>query len=219
VTRRHVRRLVIERRVPCLPVGRFIRFDAADISAWLDRREGRHNLDQGPELAARAATSHHGPWPSPFCTSGCAGSCRSWPCPAGARWTKTSSLWSCVTRCAPSSANFTAVSSTEGPTAPSWLPSAGSFLGTEGRLSWSRQRRCSVGTERPDGGSGGHGGRRRGPGRPPMSPQLGRADRAPGPGEPYVGLCTHPGRAAKAPKGVRQGQRRVPLLGVVSASC
>jgi excisionase family DNA binding protein len=37
VTRRHVRRLVTERRVPFLRVGRFIRFDPADISVWLDR--------------------------------------------------------------------------------------------------------------------------------------------------------------------------------------
>ncbi len=37
VTRRHVRRLVTERRVPFLRVGRFIRFDPVDISTWLDR--------------------------------------------------------------------------------------------------------------------------------------------------------------------------------------
>lgn len=36
VTRRHVRRLVTERRVPFIRVGRFIRFDPAEISAWLD---------------------------------------------------------------------------------------------------------------------------------------------------------------------------------------
>jgi excisionase family DNA binding protein len=35
VTRRHVRRLVAERRVPFLRVGRFIRFDPAEIAAWL----------------------------------------------------------------------------------------------------------------------------------------------------------------------------------------
>jgi excisionase family DNA binding protein len=37
VTHRHVRRLVAERRVPLLRVGRFIRFDPGEISAWLDR--------------------------------------------------------------------------------------------------------------------------------------------------------------------------------------
>jgi excisionase family DNA binding protein len=36
VTQRHVRRLVTERRVPFLRVGRFIRFDAAEIAAWLN---------------------------------------------------------------------------------------------------------------------------------------------------------------------------------------
>lgn len=36
VTHRHVRRLVAERRVPFLRVGRFIRFDAAEIAAWLN---------------------------------------------------------------------------------------------------------------------------------------------------------------------------------------
>jgi excisionase family DNA binding protein len=36
VTRRHVRRLIDERRVPFLRVGRFIRFDPAEISVWLD---------------------------------------------------------------------------------------------------------------------------------------------------------------------------------------
>jgi excisionase family DNA binding protein len=36
VTHRHVRRLVNERRVPFLRVGRFIRFDPAKIATWLD---------------------------------------------------------------------------------------------------------------------------------------------------------------------------------------
>jgi excisionase family DNA binding protein len=33
---RHVRRLVAERRVPYLKVGRFVRFDPVEITAWLD---------------------------------------------------------------------------------------------------------------------------------------------------------------------------------------
>ncbi len=37
VTHRYVRRLVDERRVPFLRVGRFIRFGPDEISAWLDR--------------------------------------------------------------------------------------------------------------------------------------------------------------------------------------
>jgi len=36
VTPRHIRRLVAERRVPFLRVGRFIRFDPAKIATWLD---------------------------------------------------------------------------------------------------------------------------------------------------------------------------------------
>jgi hypothetical protein len=59
-----------------------------------------------------------------------------------------------VTRSGSWSANFTVGSGTEGPTAPSWLPSAASFLVTGGKLSWSRRRRCSVGTEEPEGASG-----------------------------------------------------------------
>ncbi len=37
VTHRHVRRLVDERRVPFLRVGRFIRFDPTEIADWLNR--------------------------------------------------------------------------------------------------------------------------------------------------------------------------------------
>jgi excisionase family DNA binding protein len=36
VSVRHVRRLIAERRVPHLRVGRFIRFDPADVTAWLN---------------------------------------------------------------------------------------------------------------------------------------------------------------------------------------
>ena len=36
VTPRHVRRLVAERRVPFLKWRRFVRFDPAEIAAWLD---------------------------------------------------------------------------------------------------------------------------------------------------------------------------------------
>jgi excisionase family DNA binding protein len=37
VSVRHVRRLVAEKRVPYLKVGKFVRFDSAEISSWLDR--------------------------------------------------------------------------------------------------------------------------------------------------------------------------------------
>jgi excisionase family DNA binding protein len=36
VTPRHIRRLVAERRIPYVKVGRFIRFDPADLESWLD---------------------------------------------------------------------------------------------------------------------------------------------------------------------------------------
>jgi excisionase family DNA binding protein len=36
VSTRHVRRLVAERRVPFLKVGKFVRFDPAEIWDWLD---------------------------------------------------------------------------------------------------------------------------------------------------------------------------------------
>jgi excisionase family DNA binding protein len=37
VTERHVRRLVDEDRIPYLKWGRLLRFDPAEIDAWLDR--------------------------------------------------------------------------------------------------------------------------------------------------------------------------------------
>jgi excisionase family DNA binding protein len=39
---RHVRRLVAERRVPYLKVGRFVRFDPVEIAAWLDDQRRGH---------------------------------------------------------------------------------------------------------------------------------------------------------------------------------
>jgi excisionase family DNA binding protein len=36
VTRRHVQRLVSERRIPFIKVGRFVRFDPASLNVWLD---------------------------------------------------------------------------------------------------------------------------------------------------------------------------------------
>ena len=37
VSLRHIRRLIAERRVPYLKVGWLVRFDPAEITAWLDR--------------------------------------------------------------------------------------------------------------------------------------------------------------------------------------
>jgi excisionase family DNA binding protein len=39
VTPRFVRRLIAERRIPYVKVGKFVRFDRADLDVWLD--EGR----------------------------------------------------------------------------------------------------------------------------------------------------------------------------------
>lgn len=36
VSERHVRRLVFEERIPYFKVGRFVRFDTAEIGAWLE---------------------------------------------------------------------------------------------------------------------------------------------------------------------------------------
>lgn len=38
VTERFVRRLVDERRIPFLKIGRFIRFDPADVTVWIDEQ-------------------------------------------------------------------------------------------------------------------------------------------------------------------------------------
>jgi excisionase family DNA binding protein len=38
VTTRHIRRLVGERRIPFLKVGKFVRFDPAELDVWLDQR-------------------------------------------------------------------------------------------------------------------------------------------------------------------------------------
>jgi excisionase family DNA binding protein len=45
VNHRHIRRLVAEGRIPYLKWGHLLRFDGADIEAWLDRaRKGPPNL-------------------------------------------------------------------------------------------------------------------------------------------------------------------------------
>jgi excisionase family DNA binding protein len=48
ITVRHVRRLVAERRVPYLKVGRLVRFDTSEVTQWLDSRRRpsvRQDLD------------------------------------------------------------------------------------------------------------------------------------------------------------------------------
>jgi excisionase family DNA binding protein len=38
VTRRHVQRLVAERRIPFLKIGRFVRFDPSELNVWLEQQ-------------------------------------------------------------------------------------------------------------------------------------------------------------------------------------
>jgi excisionase family DNA binding protein len=38
VTPRHIQRLVAERRIPYVKIGRFVRFDRAELSVWLDQQ-------------------------------------------------------------------------------------------------------------------------------------------------------------------------------------
>ena len=38
VTPRHIQRLVAERRIPYLKIGRFVRFDRAELDLWLDEQ-------------------------------------------------------------------------------------------------------------------------------------------------------------------------------------
>jgi excisionase family DNA binding protein len=49
ITERHVRRLVAERRIPFVKVGRFVRFDPVDIVEWIDAaRVPERELSQRP---------------------------------------------------------------------------------------------------------------------------------------------------------------------------
>jgi excisionase family DNA binding protein len=47
VSIRHIRWLIAERRVPYLKVGRFVRFDPAEIAAWLDDARHPQRLSHG----------------------------------------------------------------------------------------------------------------------------------------------------------------------------
>ncbi len=53
VTRRHVQRLVAERRIPFLKIGRFVRFDPAELNVWLDQQRVE---------AARPGPRDYTPW-------------------------------------------------------------------------------------------------------------------------------------------------------------
>jgi excisionase family DNA binding protein len=53
VTNRFVRRLVAERRIPFVKVGKFVRFDPAEISQWIDRRRVEPRRGGARECASR----------------------------------------------------------------------------------------------------------------------------------------------------------------------
>jgi excisionase family DNA binding protein len=47
VTRRHVQRLVAERRIPFLKIGRFVRFDQVALRTWIDQQRVEPASDRG----------------------------------------------------------------------------------------------------------------------------------------------------------------------------
>ncbi len=55
ITPRHIRRLVAERRIPYVKVGRFVRFDPSSVMSWLDgaRREPGDVWDGVPRRHSR----------------------------------------------------------------------------------------------------------------------------------------------------------------------
>jgi excisionase family DNA binding protein len=55
VSERHVRRLVADRRIPFVKVGHYVRFDHADVIAWIDRQAVRVAEDRVPGSAGRVS--------------------------------------------------------------------------------------------------------------------------------------------------------------------
>ena len=53
VTERFVRRLVAERRIPYLKIGKYVRFDPDDLDAWLDQRRFRPKSETPRPLVDR----------------------------------------------------------------------------------------------------------------------------------------------------------------------
>ena len=53
ITNRFVRRLVAERRIPFVKVGKFVRFDPVEISQWIDRQRVEPRRAGAREYAAR----------------------------------------------------------------------------------------------------------------------------------------------------------------------
>jgi len=57
VTPRHIRRLVAERRIPFLKVGRFMRFDPSDVARWLDQTRRQARSSRGSPSTGQAVTA------------------------------------------------------------------------------------------------------------------------------------------------------------------
>jgi excisionase family DNA binding protein len=57
VRRRHVQRLVSERRIPFIKVGRFVRFDPASLNVWLDGRRVEPERETPPRVRTLAIAS------------------------------------------------------------------------------------------------------------------------------------------------------------------
>ena len=55
VSERHVRRLVAERRIPFVKVGHYVRFDPADVIAWIDGHAMRVAEDRVPDSDGRVS--------------------------------------------------------------------------------------------------------------------------------------------------------------------
>ena len=64
ITERHVRRLVAEKRIPYLKVGRFVRFDPGEITKWL--RDSTHPAASGkrPHRLTHRSTTLRPVWPA-----------------------------------------------------------------------------------------------------------------------------------------------------------
>lgn len=53
VSVRYMRRLVAERRIPYIKLGHLLRFDPAEVDAWLDRARVRELGPGGPSVGRR----------------------------------------------------------------------------------------------------------------------------------------------------------------------
>lgn len=59
VTERFVRRLVEERRIPFLKIGKFVRFDPDDVERWINNQRVRQASDSRVLASSPQRPSHH----------------------------------------------------------------------------------------------------------------------------------------------------------------